>query len=112
MVRNFLRFVLWKQHKEVAADLKLIYQSATAEQAEMELTAFEKKWDKSHPTISQSWRRNWAQVKPFLAYPTDMRKVIYTTNTIESLNMSLIKVTKTGVHFPMTRPCSSYFTWH
>jgi putative transposase len=100
MVRNSLRFVSWKQRKEVAADLKLIYQSATAEQAEMELTAFEAKWDKTHPTISMSWRRNWAQVIPFFAYPADIRKVIYTTNAIESLNMSLRKVTKNRGSFP------------
>ncbi|MSN26843.1 MAG: IS256 family transposase [Geobacter sp.] len=100
MVRNSLRFVSWKQRKEVAADLKRIYQSATAEQAEMELTAFETKWDETHPTISQSWRRNWAQVIPFFAYPADIRKVIYTTNAIESLNMSLRKVTKNRGSFP------------
>ena len=100
MVRNSLRFVSWKQRKEVAADLRLIYQSATAEQAEMELTAFEAKWDKTHPTISMSWRRNWAQVIPFFAYPPDIRKVIYTTNAIESLNMSLRKVTKNRGSFP------------
>ena len=100
MVRNSLRFVSWKQRKEVAADLKRIYQSATAEQAEMELTAFETKWDKTHPTISQSWRRNWTQVIPFFAYPADIRKVIYTTNAIESLNMSLRKVTKNRGSFP------------
>lgn len=100
MVRNSLRFVSWKQRKEVAADLKLIYQSATAEQAEMELTAFEEKWDKTHPTIGMSWRRNWAQVIPFFAYPADIRKVIYTTNAIESLNMSLRKVTKNRGSFP------------
>ena len=100
MVRNSLRFVSWKQRKEVATDLKLIYHSATAEQAEMELTAFEAKWDKTHPTISQSWRRNWVQVIPFFAYPADIRKVIYTTNAIESLNMSLRKVTKNRGSFP------------
>jgi putative transposase len=100
MVRNSLRFVSWKQRKEVAADLRLIYQSATAEQADMELTAFEAKWDKTHPTISVTWRRNWAQIIPFFAYPPDIRKVIYTTNAIESLNMSLRKVTKNRGSFP------------
>jgi putative transposase len=100
MVRNSLKFVSWKQRKEVAGDLKMIYQSATAEQAEMELTAFEAKWDKTHPTIGQSWRRNWAQVIPFFSYPADIRKVIYTTNAIESLNMSLRKVTKNRASFP------------
>lgn len=100
MVRNSLRFVSWKQRKEVAADLRLIYQSATAEQAEMELAAFEAKWDITHPTISQAWRRNWAQIIPFFAYPADIRKVIYTTNAIESMNMSLRKVTKNRGSFP------------
>lgn len=100
MVRNSLRFVSWKQRKEVAADLRLIYESATAEQAEMELSAFEAKWDASHPTISMSWRRNWAQIIPFFAYPPDIRKVIYTTNAIESINMSLRKVTKNRGSFP------------
>lgn len=100
MVRNSLKYVSWKQRKEVAGDLKVIYQSATAEQAEMELTAFEAKWDKTHPTIGQSWRRNWLQVIPFFAYPADIRKVIYTTNAIESLNMSLRKVTKNRGSFP------------
>lgn len=100
MVRNSLKYVSWKQRKEVAGDLKAIYQSATAEQAEMELTAFEAKWDKTHLTIGQSWRRNWAQVIPFFEYPADIRKVIYTTNAIESLNMSLRKVTKNRASFP------------
>ena len=100
MVRNSLRYVSWKQRKEVAADLKTIYQAPTAEQAEMNLVAFEAKWDKSHPSISQSWRRNWERVIPFFAYPSDIRKVIYTTNAIESLNMSLRKVTKNRGSFP------------
>lgn len=100
MVRNSLRYVSWKQRKEVAADLKVIYQSATAEQAELNLTAFAQKWDESHPTISQSWRRNWERITPFFAYPAEIRKVIYTTNAIESLNMSLRKVTKNRGSFP------------
>jgi putative transposase len=100
MVRNSLRYVSWKLRKEVAADLKVIYQSATAELAELNLTVFAQKWDESHPTISQSWRRNWERIIPFFAYPTEIRKVIYTTNTIESLNMSLRKVIKNRGSFP------------
>jgi putative transposase len=100
MVRHSLKYVSWKQRKEVAADLKTIYQAATAEQAEMNLTAFEAKWDESHPSIGQSWRRNWERITPFFAYPTEIRKVIYTTNAIESLNMSLRKVTKNRGSFP------------
>lgn len=100
MVRNSLNYVSYKKRQEVADDLKLIYQSATAEQAEMELQAFAAKWDHVHPTISRSWYRNWEQIIPFFAYPADIRKVIYTTNTIESLNMSLRKVTKNRGSFP------------
>lgn len=100
MVRHSLNYVTSKHRKEVADDLKLIYQSTTAEQAEMQLDVFAAKWDKIHPTISRSWRRNWEQVIPFFAYPPDIKKVIYTTNTIESLNMSLRKVTKNRGSFP------------
>jgi putative transposase len=103
LVRHSLNFVSWKQRKEVAGDLKTIYQSATVEQAGAALDRFADKWDDSHPGISKSWRRNWERVIPFFAYPADIRKVIYTTNTIESLNMSLRKVTKTGGHFQATR---------
>jgi len=100
MVRHSLKYVSWKQRKEVAADLKTIYQASTAEQAEMNLAAFEAKWDKTHPSIGQSWRRNWERITPFFAYPAEIRKVIYTTNAIESLNMSLRKVTKNRGSFP------------
>ena len=100
MVRHSLNYVTSRQRKAVADDLKLIYQSTTAEQAEMQLTAFEAKWDKAHPTISRSWRRNWEQIIPFFAYPSEIKKVIYTTNMIESLNMSLRKVTKNRGSFP------------
>jgi putative transposase len=100
MVRHSLRYVSWKQRKEVAADLKTIYQAPTAEQAKMNLTDFEKKWDDSHPSIGQSWRRNWERLTPFFAYSPEIRKVIYTTNAIESLNMSLRKVTKNRGSFP------------
>ena len=100
MVRHSLRYVSWKQRKEVAADLKNIYSAATVEQAEANLTAFAAKWDFSHPTISKSWRNNWERIIPFFAYPPDIRKAIYTTNAIESLNMSLRKVTKNRGSFP------------
>ena len=100
MVRNSLKYVSWKQRKEVAADLKAIYQAPTDEQAEMNLTAFETKWDESHPSIGQSWRRNWERIRPFFAYSPEIRKVIYTTNVIESTNMSLRKVTKNRGSFP------------
>ena len=100
MVRNSLRFVSYKMKKEVAADLKKIYQSPTVEMAEKHLEEFEKKWDERYPMIGKSWRANWERVIPFLAYPDEIRRVIYTTNPIESLNMTLRKVTKNRASFP------------
>lgn len=100
MVRNSLNFVGWKQRKEVAADLKTIYTAATEQEAETRLAEFAAKWDDKFPMISKSWRANWARVIPFFAHPPEIRKVIYTTNAIESLNMSLRKVTKARSSFP------------
>ena len=100
MVRHSLNYVSWKQRKEVAADLKTIYQTTTVELAEKNLEAFAAKWDASHPSIAKSWRNNWERIIPLFSYPTDIRKAIYTTNAIESLNMSLRKVTKNRGHFP------------
>jgi putative transposase len=100
MVRHGLRYVSWKQRKEVAADLKSIYHAPTVEQAEANLTSFATKWDARHPTISKSWRNNWERITPLFSYPPEIRKAIYTTNAIESLNMSLRKVTKNRGSFP------------
>jgi putative transposase len=100
MVRHSLNFVSWKQRKEVAADLRTIYTAATDREAETRLAEFAAKWDDKYPTISKSWRTNWARVIPFFAHPAEIRRVIYTTNAIESLNMSLRKVTKTRSSFP------------
>lgn len=99
-VRGSLNYVSWKQRKAVAADLRPIYQASTVEAAEQRLAEFAAKWDATYPTISQAWRRNWEHLKPFFAYPADIRKVIYTTNAVESLNMSLRKVIKTRGSFP------------
>lgn len=100
MVRHSLNYVSWKQRKEVAEDLKAIYQAPTLEQAEANLEAFSVKWDASHPTIAKSWRNNWERIIPLFSYPQEIRKAIYTTNAIESMNMSLRKVTKNRGHFP------------
>ncbi len=100
LVRSSLMYVSWKQRRAVAADLRNIYTAATVEQAEMELEAFAAKWEGTHPTIAQIWRRNWAHVTPFFAFPAEIRKVIYTTNAVESLNMTLRKVIKTRASFP------------
>lgn len=100
LVRHSLNFVGWKQRKEVAADLKLIYRAGTESEGEQQLTAFGQKWDPKYPMISKSWRSNWGRVIPMFAQPAEIRKVIYTTNAIESLNMSLRKVTKARGSFP------------
>jgi putative transposase len=100
LVRNCLNYVPWKERKAVAADLKPIYRAASSEDAWRQLEAFAEKWDGRYPSISQIWRRNWDQVTPFFAYPAEIRKVIYTTNAVESLNMSLRKVIKTRGSFP------------
>jgi putative transposase len=100
LVRNCLNYVSWKERKAVAADLKPIYRAATSDEAWQQLEAFAEKWDLRYPSISQIWRRNWDEVSPFFAYPAEIRKVIYTTNAVESLNMSLRKVIKTRGSFP------------
>lgn len=100
LVRHSLKYVGWKHRKEVAADLRQIYQSASEEEAAMNLDAFARKWDAKFPIISNIWRRNWPRVIPFFAHPPEVRKVIYTTNAIESLNMSLRKITKNRGSFP------------
>ena len=100
MVRHSLNYVSWKHRKAVATDLKRIYQAASAEEAEQQLDAFAETWDGAYLAISQSWRRHWARIIPFFAYPTEIRKVIYTTNAVESINMSLRKVTKNRGSFP------------
>ncbi|MDR6393762.1 IS256 family transposase [Herbaspirillum seropedicae] len=100
MVRHSLNYVSWKRRPEVAADLRLIYQSATAEEAELRLGGFEEKWDAEYLPIGQSWRRNWHRLIPFFDFPPEIRKVIYTTNAIESVNMSLRKLTKNRGSFP------------
>jgi putative transposase len=100
MVRHSLNYVSWKQRKAVATDLKAIYSAPTIEQAEIAMDEFSAKWDDTHPTISRSWRRNWERLTPLFSYPTDIRKAIYTTNAIESVNMSLRKVTKNRGSFP------------
>lgn len=100
MVRHSLNYVSWKVRKEVAADLKTIYASGTVDQANAALDTFEERWGRDYPSIGQSWRRNWSRITPFFDYPPEIRKVIYTTNAIESVNMSLRKITKNRGSFP------------
>ncbi len=100
LVRYSLNYVSWKLRKEVAADLRTIYSATTVEDAEQQLAEFEEKWGEAYPPIVQSWRRNWTRIIPFFDYPPEIRKVIYTTNAIESVNMSLRKITKNRGSFP------------
>ena len=100
MVRNSLRFIPWKERKQVAADLKTIYHAATEEQAQKNLTTFAAQWDAKYPTIAKSWKANWSRLIPFFAYPQEIRKIIYTTNAIESLNNTLKKTIKNRASFP------------
>ena len=100
LIRNSLRYVPWKESKAVAADLKPIYQAATLEEAEAALDAFAAKWDAKYPAIVQIWIRHWENIIPIFDYPMEIRRVIYTTNAIESLNRSLRKVIKTKAVFP------------
>jgi len=100
MVRASLNYVSWKERKRVAHDLKAIYRAPTVEEAERALAEFAAEWDRTYPSISTLWRRNWQGVIPFFQFPPEIRKIVYTTNAIESLNMSLRKAIKTRGAFP------------
>jgi putative transposase len=100
LVRHSLSYVSHRDRKQVATDLKMIYQAATLEEAERQLSQFEETWAGSYPVIAKSWRLNWSRVVPMFGYPSEIRRVIYTTNTIESLNMTLRKITKNRSLFP------------
>lgn len=100
MVRNSMKFVPWKDYKAIAADLKSIYQSATEEDALHSLDDFAERWDDKYPQISKSWRAHWQNLNTLFNYPPDIRKAIYTTNAIESLNSVIRKATKKRKLFP------------
>ncbi len=96
MVRNSAAFVPWQQRKQVCADLKAIYTAATESESEAEfnLELLAERWDKQYPSISKSWRSHWANIIPFFAFPSEIRRAIYTTKALESMNSSLRKVIK------------------
>lgn len=100
MVRHSLNYVGWKRRKTIAGDLRSIYTAATADEALRRLQEFEDKWGAEYPTIVKSWRSNWPRITPFFEYPPDIRRIIYTTNAIESVNMGLRKVSKARGSFP------------
>jgi transposase-like protein len=99
-VRSSLRFVPYKDMRAVAADLKRIYTATDREHAETELEAFAEKWDHKYPMISASWIEHWENIVPFLAFPPELRRAVYTTNTIEALNRQIRKIIKTRGSFP------------
>jgi putative transposase len=100
LIRSSTRLVPWKDRKAVCADLKAVYTATDAVDAEAALDAFEAKWGKRFPMVAPAWRRRWAEVVPFLAFPPELRKAIYTTNAVESFNSQLRKVLKTRGHMP------------
>jgi putative transposase len=101
LIRNSLEYASWKDRKALAAAIKPIYTAPSAAAAEAELDAFERgPWGEKFPTVTASWRRAWTHVIPFFAFPPDVRRVIYTTNAIESVNARLRKILKTRGHFP------------
>ena len=100
LVRHSLLYVSHKDRKAVATYLKELYQAATLEGAEWQLRKFEWVWAASYPIIAKSWRSNWARVVPMFSYPSEIRRAVYITNTIESLNVTLRKVSKNRALFP------------
>jgi transposase-like protein len=100
MVRNSVKYVPWKDYKAVTAELKQIYQSVTEEEALLALNQFAEHWDDKYPQISKSWRTHWHNLNTLFNYPADIRKVIYTTNAIESLNSVIRKAIKKRKLFP------------
>jgi putative transposase len=103
LIRNSLRYVPYKDMKAVAADLKVIYRAISIEQAEEALLTFSEKWDKKYPAISRSWHKNWDNIVTLFAYPDEIRKIIYTTNAIESLNSVIRKSINNRKIFPSDR---------
>lgn len=100
MIRNSVRFVSYKDRRELVRDLKPIYAAASREDAEHALAAFEERWGRRYAMIGAAWRNNWERVVPFLDFPPEIRRIIYTTNAIESLNSSLRKLVFHRGHFP------------
>jgi putative transposase len=100
MIRNSAHFVGWTQRRAFCADLRRVYTAPTEDAALAALDAVENTWGKSHPMAVAPWRRNWERIRPFFAFPVEVRRIIYTTNAIESLNYTLRKIIKTKGHFP------------
>lgn len=100
MIRNSARFVTQTKRKALCADLKRVYSAETEDLALQALDAFEANWGKTHPAAVAPWRRHWERVRPFFAFPNEVRRIVYTTNAIESLNFQLRKIIRSKGHFP------------
>jgi putative transposase len=100
LIRHSLKYVPRREREQVARDLKPIYTAVDADAAQQALEAFDEKWGKRFPVITQAWLNAWEYAIPFLAFPPEVRRVIYTTNAIEALNRQLRKAIKTKGHFP------------
>ena len=99
-IRSSLKYVSWKDHKAFVADLKRVYRAATREEAELNLELLDQQWGTKYPMAVRSWQTNWAEVSTFFDYPSEIRRIIYTTNSVESYHRQLRKVTKTKAAFP------------
>ena len=111
LIPNSLAFVSWKDRKKVMPDLKAVYRAESAEAAAARLDEFEARWGQRYPAVVPAWRRAWEHVVPMFAFPPAIRKMIYTTNALESLNRSLRKIIKTRGSFPATRRRRSCCSW-
>ena len=99
-IRSSLRYVNYKDRRTLAKDLRPVYTAANADDALIELERFDEHWGARYPMIAQAWRRDWEHIVPFLALPDDLRRVVYTTNTIEAMHRQIRKAIKTRGHFP------------
>ena len=100
VIRNAMRFVSYQDRKKIAADMRTIYTAPSVEAAEIALKDLDQQWGTQYPGVIDVWRRAWPEFIPFLDYPAELRRVVYTTNMIESINFQLRKITKTRGHFP------------
>jgi putative transposase len=100
LIRSSMRFVTWKDRKQVVADLKPVYRAINADAAADALEVFDQRWGEKYPMIADAWRARWANIVPFMALPADLRRAVYTTNSIENLNRQIRKTIKTRGHFP------------
>ena len=99
-IRNSLKYVSYKERKELVMDLKKVYQALTIEEADLAFENFKERWGKRHPIIIRSWEKNWVELTAYFKYPHDIRKIIYTTNPVEAYHRQLRKVTKTKTAYP------------